>query len=430
MGSEQKKYSAELKRWLDKHKHTHPQEIELGLERVREVAANMQLLNPEQTVITVAGTNGKGSTVAMLEAMLRAAGYITASYTSPHMHRYNERIKINNRCLDDAELCRAFEVIEAQRGDISLSFFEFSTLAALQCFKSNNPDIILLETGLGGRLDAVNIIDADIAIITGIGIDHVEWLGDNRESIGREKAGITRPGLSCICGDLSPPESIKILKKDRPLYLLNEDFSYCKNDTLWNFESTDTRFEDLPLPALLGDVQLQNASCALMTSMLMKDFKIPRKAIVEGLTKVYLPGRFQIIYHTVDSKKITNIFDISHNPQGVEAMVKNLKSFCSGAKLHAVFAILSTKDVESVTKLVAPLIDQWYLAEPDSTHALPVAKLKSVIVRHASASNGIQCFTSVSEAYNDAIHNIQNGEQLLVFGSTMTVAEALRELDA
>ena len=430
MSSEKNKYSAELELWLDKHRRTHPQEIELGLDRVRKVAANMQLLNPEQTVVTVAGTNGKGSTVAMLEAMLRAAGYITASYTSPHMHRYNERIKINNRCMDDAELCRAFELIEARRGDISLSFFEFSTLAALQCFKFNNPDIILLETGLGGRLDAVNIIDADIAVITGIGIDHVEWLGDNRESIGREKAGITRPGLPCVCGDLNPPESIKILKKDRPLYLLNDDFGYRKNGDRWDFESADSHFEDLPLPALFGDIQLQNASCALMTFTLMKDFKIPREAIVEGLNTVYLPGRFQIRHQTIDSKKITGIFDISHNPQGVEVMVQNLKSFANGAKLHAVFAILSTKDVDNVTKTVAPLIDHWYLAEPDSTHALPVAKLKSVIDRHANASNGIQCFTSVSEAYNYAIHNIQNGEQLLVFGSTMTVAEALKELGA
>ena len=430
MSSKRDKSATELDLWLDKHRRTHPQEIELGLDRVREVAANMQLLDPDQKVITVAGTNGKGSTVAMLEAMLRAAGYITASYTSPHMHRYNERIKINNRCVDDAELCHAFEIIEAQRSDISLSFFEFSTLAALQCFKLNSPDIILLETGLGGRLDAVNIIDADVAIITGIGIDHVEWLGNNRESIGREKAGITRPGSPCVCGDLNPPNSIKMLKKDRPLYLLNEAFSYRKNGSRWDFESADSRFEDLPLPALFGDVQLHNASCALMAFTLMKDFKIPHEAIMEGLNTVYLPGRFQIRYQTIDSKKITGIFDISHNPQGVEVMTQNLKSFTNGQKLHAVFAILSNKDVDSVTKTVAPLIDYWYLAEPDSTHALPVAKLKSVIDQHTNAPNGIQCFTSVSEAYNYAIHNIQNGEQLLVFGSTMTVAEALKELDA
>ena len=430
MGPKENKYSAELGLWLDKHRRTHSQEIELGLDRVRKVAANMQLLHPEQMVITVAGTNGKGSTVAMLEAMLRAAGYTTASYTSPHMHRYNERIKINNRCVDDSELCHAFELIEAQRGDISLSFFEFSTLAALQCFKLNSPDIILLETGLGGRLDAVNIIDADIAVITSIGIDHVEWLGDNRESIGYEKAGITRRGLPCVCGDPNPPESIKILKKNRPLYSLNEDFNYRINGKQWDFGSINSCFEGLPLPALFGDIQLQNASCALMTFALMKDFQIPRQAIVEGLTTVYLPGRFQIRYQIIDSKKITGIFDISHNPQGVEVMAQNLRSFANGTKLHAVFAILSNKDVDSVTKTVAPLIDHWYLAEPDSTHALPVAKLKSVIDRHTNAANGIQCFTSVSEAYNYAIRNIQNGEQLLVFGSTMTVAEALRELDA
>ena len=390
----------------------------------------MQLLNPEQTVVTVAGTNGKGSTVAMLEAILRAAGYTTASYTSPHMHRYNERIKINNRCLDDDELCRAFEIIEEQRGNISLSFFEFSTLAALQCFKFNKPDVVLLETGLGGRLDAVNIIDADLAIITSIGIDHVEWLGNNRESIGYEKAGITRSGAPCICGDPNPPESIKILKKDRPLYLINEDFSYQKHGDCWDFESTDFRFNDLPMPALFGNIQLQNASCVLMALGLAKNFKIPHEAISDGLTTVYLPGRFQLRSQIADSGNITGIFDISHNPQGVEVMVQNLKSLANGGKLHAVFAILSTKDVDSVTRTVAPLVDHWYLAEPNSAHALPVDKLKSVIARHAKTSNGIQCFNSVSEAYDHAMRNIQNGEQLLVFGSTMTVAEALKELEA
>ena len=421
--------SEELDLWLDKHRRTHPQEIELGLDRVREVAANMQVLNPKQAVVTVAGTNGKGSTVAMLEAMLRAAGYSTASYTSPHMHRYNERIKINNRCVDDAELCRAFEIIEQKRGNISLSFFEFSTLAALQCFKFNNPDIVLLETGLGGRLDAVNIIDADLAIITSIGIDHVEWLGDSRESIGYEKAGITRPGLPCVCGDPKPPESIKVLKKDRPLYLINEDFSYRRHDDFWDFEGADFHFNNLPLPALFGNIQLQNASCALMVLALLKNFNISREAIVEGLTTVYLPGRFQIRPQIANSGNITGIFDISHNPQGVEVMVQNLKSLSNGSKLHAVFAILSTKDVESVTKTIAPLVDYWYLAEPNSTHALPVDKLKNIIGQHANASNGIQCFNSVSEAYNHAMRNIQNGEQLLVFGSTMTVAEALKELE-
>lgn len=429
MSSIKKNYSEELDLWLDKHRHTHPQEIELGLDRVREVAANMRLLNPEQTVVTVAGTNGKGSTVAMLEAMLRAAGYTTASYTSPHMHRYNERIKIGNRCVDDSELCRAFEIIEEQRGSISLSFFEFSTLAALQCFKFNNPDIVLLETGLGGRLDAVNIIDADLAIITGIGIDHVEWLGDNRESIGYEKAGITRPGSPCVCGDSFPPESIKILGKDRPLYLINEDFSYRKHDDSWDFESADDCFNDLSMPALFGDIQLQNASCALMALALLTDFNVSYKAIVEGLKTVYLPGRFQIRPQIADSGNITGIFDISHNPQGVETMVQNLKSLVNGEKLHAVFAILSTKDVDSVTRTVAPLVDYWYLAEPDSVHALAVDKLKNVIDKYANVSNGIQCFKSVSEAYDYAIHNIQNGDRLLVFGSTMTVAEALKEAE-
>lgn len=431
MEPKQANHSEELNLWLDKHRRTHPREIELGLERVRQVAANMQLLNPEQTVVTVAGTNGKGSTVAMLEAILRAAGYTVASYTSPHMHRYNERIKINNYCIGDAELCSAFELIEQKRGGISLSFFEFSTLAALQCFKARNPDILLLETGLGGRLDAVNIIDADIAVITSIGIDHVEWLGDNRESIGYEKAGITRPAVPCVCGDTAPPESIKVLKKDRPLYLINEDFGYRKNGKCWDFESPDFNFNKLPLPALFGDIQLQNASCVLMTlKCLAEKFKVSHEVIVKGLTTAYLPGRFQIREQNSDLGNFASIFDISHNPQGVEVMVQNLKSFANGRSLHAVFAILSTKDVDSVVRTVAPLVEHWYLAEPESAHALPVDRLRGVVEQHTNKLNSVQCFNSVSEAYDSAMRNIRNGERLLVFGSTMTVAEALKEQEA
>ena len=427
MKSNKANNGSQLEYWLDKHRHTHPQEIDLGLERIKKVARNMQLLNPQQTVVTVAGTNGKGSTVALLEAMLRAAGYTTASYTSPHMHHYNERIKINNHCIDDNELCNSFKIIESHRGGISLSFFEFSTLAALHCFKSAQPDIILLETGLGGRLDAVNIIDTDLAIITSIGIDHIEWLGDNRESIGYEKGGITRPGIACVCGDSDPPEAIKILRKDRPLYLINEDFNYQKNGEYWDFENTDFRLSNLPRPALFGDIQLQNASCALMAlRCLAGKFKVSYQDIVQGLNSVYLPGRFQIRSQTVANGNITSIFDISHNPHSVDVMIQNMKSFINGSKLHAVFAILATKDVDNIVRIVAPLVDHWHLAEPNSTHALSVDKLKNIVRRYTNSANGIQCFNSVAEAYGNAIYNIQNGDRLLVFGSTMTVAEALQ----
>jgi len=424
-------YSAQLQRWLQRHRRTHPKEIELGLQRVRAVAERMQLLKPEQPVITVAGTNGKGSTVTLLEAILRAAGYTTASYTSPHMHRYNERIRINNQCVSDAELCHAFEFMEAQRGSTSLSFFEFSTLAALHCFKSKRPDVLLLETGLGGRLDAVNIIDADLAIITSIGIDHTEWLGTTRESIGREKAGITRRGVACICGDRQPPQSIRVLKKDRPLYLIGDDFSYHKDGDHWRFTSADLCLDELPLPALFGDIQLQNASCALMAlQCLAKHFTVSAAAIKHGLRSAFLPGRFQIKRHKSAASSITSIFDISHNPQGVEVMVQNLKSLANGKALHAVFAILATKDAESVAKIVAPLVDHWYLAEPNSKHALPLAQLAAIIKKHKKNSNSVQCFASVATAYENALHTIQTNhcleDHILVFGSTMTVAEALK----
>lgn len=415
-----------LSDWLRLHKRVHPQEIELGLDRIREVALRMQVLDFKQPVITVAGTNGKGSTVAMLEAILRAGGYTTASYTSPHMHLYNERIRLANCYASDDELCEAFEVIEEKRSGISLSFFEFSTLAALYFFKRHNPDVILLETGLGGRLDAVNIIDADLAIITSIGIDHTEWLGDNRESIGYEKAGITRSGKPCICGDPNPPESIKVFAKDCPLILLNDDFSYRKDRDCWQFDSAKTHLKSLPLPALFGDIQLQNASCVLMAlECLAKHFSISHDVISEGLKTVRLPGRFQVMRLPVAGGEALSIFDISHNPQGVEVMVSNLKSLANGGKLHAVFAILSTKDVNSVVQIVAPLIDCWYLAELDSNHTLALDKLQTVVSQHRHTLSKAHCFHSVPEAYNNAMLNINAGDFLLVFGSTMTVAEAL-----
>ncbi len=421
----------DLDAWLRRHKRAHPTRIELGLARVREVARRAGLLPAAWPVITVAGTNGKGSTVAMLESMLRARGRAAASYTSPHMHRYNERVKVGGECASDEALCEAFEVIERRRGDISLSFFEVGTLAALYHFHRCAPDVVILETGLGGRLDAVNVVDADVAVITSIGIDHVEWLGSDRESIAFEKAGITRPGRPCIYGDPRPPRGAveELVARGVVVERIGVDFGYRRHARHWDFASRRGGVTGLPYPALYGDVQLHNACCALAAlAHLAGRFAPTPAAARRGLDDVRLAGRFQMRRGaTADGGECLHVFDIAHNPHGAEVMVRNLRSLSGRAPLHAVFSMLSSKDVEGVVRVVAPLVDCWYLSEARSSDALPLGSLCEIVRRHARGP--VRHFASVARAWRDARARVGAGERLLAFGSMLTVAEVLAEED-
>jgi len=417
----------DLRCWLRRHKRAHPAEIELGLERVREVALRIGLLPAPWPVVTVAGTNGKGSTVALLESILREHGCATASYTSPHIHRYNERIRVGGECAGDAALCEAFEVIERQRGDISLSFFEVGTLAALWHFHRCSPDVVILETGLGGRLDAVNIVHADVAVITGIGIDHTEWLGSDRESIAAEKAGIARPGRPCIYGDPQPPRGAieQLTRRGVAVERFGVDFNYRKHEHSWDFVARGGGLENLPPPALYGEIQLQNACCALAAlAHLRGHFQVAPDAVRRGLANVQLHGRFQIRRVAAPDGERLHIFDIAHNPHGAEVMAGNLRALDGTGRLHAVFSMLSSKDVEGVVRIVAPLVDCWYLGEAGSSDALPLAQLCEIVRRHAGAGT-VRHFPSVAQAYREAASHTGGGERLLVFGSMLTVAEAL-----
>ncbi len=419
----------DLRSWLRRHKRAHPAEIELGLERVREVALRVGLLPAPWPVVTVAGTNGKGSTVAMLESILREHGCVTASYTSPHIHRYNERIKVGGECAGDEALCEAFEVIERQRGEVSLSFFEVGTLAALYHFHRCSPDIVILETGLGGRLDAVNIVDADVAVITGIGIDHTEWLGSNRESIAAEKAGIARPGKPCIYGDPEPPRRAigQLTEQGAVVERFGVDFDYRKHEHDWDFVARGGGLEGLPPPALYGEIQLRNACCALAAlAHLREHFEVAPDAVRRGLANVRLHGRFQIRRVAAPDGERLHIFDIAHNPHGAEVMAGNIRGLAGPGRLHAVFSMLSSKDVEGVVRIVAPLVDCWYLSEAASADALPLARLCEIVSRHARA-RPVRRFDSVAQAYRDAVSRTGGGERLLVFGSMLTVAEALAD---
>jgi len=301
-----------LQDWLTWQQTLHSQKIELGLDRIAEVAKTLVITQPDYLTFIVAGTNGKGSIVSILESIYHQAGYRVGTYTSPHLLRYNERIRINQKSIDDETLCKAFDLVDHSRGDTSLSYFEFGTLAAMHIFNNIELDVAIYEVGLGGRLDAVNILDADLSIVSSIGIDHVQWLGLTRESIGLEKAGVFRSHSPAVCGDTDPPDSLIAYanKLGTKLFLINQDFSFSiEGKESWSFRSSKCSWESLPFPSLYGDVQISNAATALM-GLLAVDEKLPvsRESINKGLSEIKLLGRFQLISGTCEI-----VLDVAHN---------------------------------------------------------------------------------------------------------------------
>ncbi len=411
-----------LSDWLEWQEKLHPTPIDLGLERARTVAGYCDVLPAARAVIGVAGTNGKGSTVALLEEILHRAGYAVGAYTSPHLRRYNERIRVAATPVDDRELCEAFDFIDRYRRGISLSFFEFGTLAAFYCFKRRPLDVILLETGLGGRLDAVNIADLDVTIITSIGIDHTEWLGTSREDIAKEKAGIMREGRPVICGDLAPPRAIAAAaaEKGAVLYQIGEDFRPECAGRAWRFVHGGGELPDLPRPALFGEVQLHNAACVLMTlECLREHLPVTPVNVAAGLRHVKLEGRFQ-----VRANGRTLIFDIAHNPHSTAVLADNLLRLPTTGYTHAVFSVLADKDVKGMLDKLAPLVDYWHLAEVQTSRALRLDVLHEQVKKHVSSAR-TEVYMSVADACHGALSQMRENDRLLVFGSMITVAEAL-----
>ncbi len=412
-----------LQDWLKWQQTLHSQKIELGLDRIAEVANALDILQPNYQVITVAGTNGKGSIVAILESIYHQAGYRVASYTSPHLLHYNERIRVEQKNIDDETLCKAFDLVDQARGEISLSYFEFGTLAAMQIFNDVQPDVAIYEVGLGGRLDAVNILNTDLAIVSSIGIDHVQWLGTTRESIGLEKAGIFRSHRPAICGEEEPPESlVKYAQElDSKLYLINKNYSYHRNENqTWSFNSSKLNWENLPIPSLYGDTQVSNAATALM-GLLSIDNKMPvtRQSVDRGLNNINLLGRFQRISN---SREI--ILDVAHNLDSAKVMVKNLQDLDPVAKTYAVFAVLADKDVDGIIDSVKGLIDKWFISQLDTERTLNCKKLQKILKQNCPDCN-VQDYPSISEAYLAAKQAAGNSSRIVVFGSFLTVAEVL-----
>jgi len=412
-----------LQEWLSWQESLHPSAIDLGLERVHAVWRRMGLGKPNNTIVTVAGTNGKGSCVAMLDAIYRASGYKVGTYTSPHIKRYNERVCINGEPVSDEALCNAFEHVDRCRGEISLTYFEFGTLAALVLFQQAQLEIVILEVGLGGRLDAVNIVDADVAVISSIDLDHEAWLGSDRASIALEKAGIARTGVATVCGDLNPPNTLLeyLDKIQSPLSLINRNFHFEKIDAIsWNWRSQQHQHHNLPLPALRGDFQLQNAATVLMVlEILQSQHPVTQSEIRQGLTMVFVPGRFQVV-----PGPVRLIVDVAHNPHGAGALAQALSQWpCHGTTI-GLFGAMHDKDVAGMASAMNEVIDEWLLVELPSPRAMSTQALKSVF-RTAGIDKPIECFGSVQLAKESAIDRASPEDRIVAFGSFFVVSELL-----
>jgi dihydrofolate synthase/folylpolyglutamate synthase len=413
---------ATLPEWLAWQETLHPNRIDLGLERVAAVAARLALQDMQSAVVSVAGTNGKGSSVAMLESILLQAGYRTGCYTSPHLLRYNERICINGSTIDDASLCEAFAAVDSARGDTSLSYFEFGTLAALWLFGQLSPDAVLLEVGLGGRLDAVNVMDADVGLVTAVDIDHSQWLGNDRETIGREKAGIFRTGRPAVCSDPATPRSLRSVADELGAhwYGLGEQFHIETQADGWLWRGPDSLHAGLPLPSLPGRHQLNNAAGVLMVLDCLRDrLPVQAPAIHAGLTGIALPGRCQVIPGAVEL-----VLDVSHNPHGAAALAGTLADRRCPGRTHVVLGMLQDKDACGTVTALQPVADQWYLASPGTTQGLAPEQLLAC-VRLQSADVPAQCFTGVAGAMRQAFANARAGDRVVVCGSFHTVADAM-----
>jgi dihydrofolate synthase / folylpolyglutamate synthase len=416
-----------LSEWLQWQEKLHFTEVDPGLERVgyvwRQLGGKSKL---PFTVITVAGTNGKGSSVAMLDSILCAAGYHTGTYTSPHLLRYNERICVDGHLCDDDLICESFNRIDHARGQTSLTYFEFSTLAAVDIFCQQKIDIAILEVGMGGRLDAVNLFDTDIALITPISLDHTTWLGTNREQIGTEKAGIMRQGRPVVFSESKPPKTVlshaQLLQS--PTFLANFDFNidYDSENDGWGWTNQSTQMPNLPLPALAGTYQIQNAAAVLQVIALLndQDFTISEQHIKTGLTTVRLAGRFQRIQGDVEQ-----IFDVTHNQQGAENLVNLLSETPCKGRTIAVLAMLKDKDVSALAATLKTSIDAWYVAGLQGSRGMTGKDLAAQVIETVGNDKVISHRTVV-DAYQQAMKAARKGDRILVFGSFHTVESVIR----
>lgn len=414
-----------LAEWLAWQEGLHFTSMDLGLDRCTAVAERRGLLKPAYPVISVAGTNGKGSSVSMLRAILGKAGYNTGSYTSPHLIRYNERICLNGVEVTDDMLCASFDRIDRARGDISLTYFEFGTLAAFDIFQRAGVDIAILEVGLGGRLDAVNCLDADVALITSIDLDHENWLGPDRESIGREKAGIMRSGAPAICADPVPPQSI--LEYARTLgtrvYVAGEDYRHQADDLTWNWQAGDVVYHGLPWPSLYNPRQMANAAGVLMALTVLSDrFPVDIEAIRQGLQEFNLNGRFQIV-----PDKAQLILDVAHNRQAAALLVCNLKGLPVKGNTHVLIGMLKDKNHQAIFQEISDVADFWHIVTLDGPRGTD-SKVLSEELSAMNVTGHISRYDTVAEALNRIREQVGPRDRIVITGSFLTVGAAIKHL--
>lgn len=418
-----------LAEWLEYCEKLHAKPIDLGLERVREVARRMNI-RFDCPVITVAGTNGKGSTCAMSESILSQAGYKTGVFTSPHLVHFEERLRIAEVPVKASELIASFSRVDSARAEISLTYFEFTTLALLDVMVNAELDVAILEVGLGGRLDAVNIIDADCAIITSIDLDHMEFLGDTREKIGFEKAGIMRAGKHAIVSDPMPPASVQAHAEaiGADLWLVGRDFNFSGDKLQWAWAGRGKRFSGLAYPALRGANQLVNASGVLAALTALRErLPITAQAVRNGLAFVELPGRFQII-----PGEPNLILDVGHNPHAIAALAVNLDAMGFAPCTHAVFGAMADKDLAPMLLRMNPLVDKWYFTDLPTARAASAADLLSIwqgvnMGEKARKDVSGQCFADPKAALDAAISASAPTDRIVVFGSFFTVGGVLQD---
>jgi dihydrofolate synthase / folylpolyglutamate synthase len=415
-----------LAEWLAWQETLHPNSIDLGLDRVRRTLQRLDWRRPDCPVVTIGGTNGKGSSVALTAAILSAAGHRVGAFTSPHLIRYQERITIDGREASDASLVAAFERVDAARGADTLTFFEFNTLAALLVFETARPDAIVLEVGMGGRLDAVNVVDADAALVTSVALDHCDWLGPDVETIGREKAGIFRSGRPAVFGSRSMPASVAAAASElgADLLHLGRDFDWTRAGDHWTWRGRSRVLDDLPIPALMGDIQYDNAAAALCILECVRDrLPVGRAPIEEGLHRVRLPGRFQII-----QREHEWILDVAHNPAAARILAMQLAARPVAGRTIGVCGILADKDIEGVGSALQHAVDVWVIAGLGGPRALQPAELGARLA-HAGARVAMTAET-VTEACAAAQKIARSGDRIVVFGSFLAVGPALALLQS
>ncbi len=417
-----------LSDWLAHIESLHPRGqhgIELGLDRVRRVKASLGQ-RPYCPIITVAGTNGKGSTCALLERMLLCAGYRVGLYTSPHLLRYNERVRIDGLPAPDAAFCEAFARVEAARGGASLTYFEFGTLAAWELFAAAALDVVILEVGLGGRLDATNVYDADCAVLTAVGLDHMAHLGDTREAIGREKAAICRPGRPLICGDPELPESVEEVSRlvGAELLRIGRDFGFRRQEGQWQYFGRSGRsLGGLAYPALRGACQLANAACAITAlDCLRERLPVSAQDIRRGLAEVELAGRCQVL-----PGRPQIVLDVAHNPQAAAELAESLDSMGHARTTWAILGMMADKDLAGVVGALRGRVDRWLVCDLPGPRAASADALAAIIAR-VDAGKTAQRFASPSEALVVAQEKAGGDARILALGSFLTVADVMRSL--